>query len=270
MFDKNIRKRDQQVFRTAKSLLLTMAKSAGLSKSEMDRYLTPRPRMKSLGEIYLRILKSMSTAGMNLRVIRSGIGEMERMSGVLFDFNPAEVCKHYSAPEQVLAAIKRGLQPKGKVREEKNSVFPKLCRTILSGAKFLSRFPTADEFYSWAELFNVEDDDIRVALPMVLHRNIHGMGIALSCDFLKEIGFEHFGKPDTWIKKEFEALGLSEKKSSEIQILRDMFRVARHTHAPAYQVDKVFWLIGSGNFHPHKIKSGMPALVRDVKKRLRR
>jgi len=249
------RKRDRKAYRLAKKYLLAM-KPTQLSEADVEKYLVPRGRKVSLEDIYKQILQSASNTQMAPRVIKKGIPEWDKLGPVLCNFDPHAVGRKYLSWEGVFAEIIRKLKPAGKVRRERNSIFPRLCRTILDGAAFLSRFPNAGGFYRWAELFNVEDDDVRLALPTVLHRSISGLGFALSCDFLKEMGFEHYGKPDTWIIKEFKALKLSQEDSTPKQVLLDLFRVAKHAGVTAYAVDKVFWLIGSQKFHLHKNSKG--------------
>jgi hypothetical protein len=65
----------------------------------------------------------------------------------------------------------------------------------LSGAKFLSQFSSADDFYRWVDFFG-EDERARSALPMLLPEEIAGFGFALACDFVKELDYENFSKPD--------------------------------------------------------------------------
>ena len=99
------------------------------------------------------------------------------------------------------------LRPKGKIRRSPRSIWPKYCQTIISAARFLSQFPKSDEFYQWVEFFD-QDDRARPALPMILSNEIQGIGFALACDFLKELGYTSFPKPDVHIKDIFTQLDL--------------------------------------------------------------
>jgi thermostable 8-oxoguanine DNA glycosylase len=87
---------------------------------------------------------------------------------------------------------------------------------------------------------------------MLLSYEIDGFGFALSCDFLKEMGYVKFGKPDTHVKDVFVALGLLgtvAKNSSKADYLslRIIDSIATANNTTAYAVDKLLWLIGSGN-----------------------
>ena len=81
------------------------------------------------------------------------------------------------------------------------------CKTILSAALFLSQFKNGDEFYQWARLF-YENKQAMAALPLIIAEEVVGLGYPLSCDFLKELGFIEYGKPDVHICKIFAGIGL--------------------------------------------------------------
>ena len=89
-------------------------------------------------------------------------------------------------------------------------------------------------------------------MPLILEAEIYGIAFPLACDFLKELGYVEFRKPDVHIIEQFEALDLVEKKSSKYQVLKAITRIAEHVGVSAYNVDRVFWLIGSGYFYDHK------------------
>jgi hypothetical protein len=84
---------------------------------------------------------------------------------------------------------------------------------------------------------------------MLLAQEIDGFGFALACDFLKGLGYENFAKPDVHIKNIFWALGLCPVDSSDYEIFKAVVRMAGNARVTPYNVDKLFWLIGSGYFH---------------------
>jgi hypothetical protein len=75
----------------------------------------------------------------------------------------------------------------------------------------------------------------------------------LACDFLKELGYENFSKPDVHVKDILWAIGLCPWGPSDYEVFKAVARVARNVGVTPYNVDKLFWLIGSGNFYddPH-------------------
>ena len=88
-----------------------------------------------------------------------------------------------------------------------------------------------------------------VSLPLLLDREIEGFGFALSCDFLKELGYVNFPKPDIHLHDIFEALELCQAEVDDYQLFKAIIRLASNADVTPYAVDKVFWLIGSGNFY---------------------
>jgi len=88
---------------------------------------------------------------------------------------------------------------------------------------------------------------------MLLSREIEGFGFALSCDFLKEMGYIDFPKPHVHLRDIFKALRLCSEKTDNYQLFKAVIRVANHAGVSAYNADKVFWLIGGGYFYadPH-------------------
>jgi hypothetical protein len=84
---------------------------------------------------------------------------------------------------------------------------------------------------------------------MLLSKEVDGLGFALSCDFLKEMGYVNFPKPDVHLRDIFTSLGLCKDKSDDYQLFKAVIRVAGHAGVSAYNADKAFWLIGSGNFY---------------------
>lgn len=110
------------------------------------------------------------------------------------------------------------------------------------------RFSSAEDFYGWVDFFD-EDDRARPALPLLLAQEIEGFGFALACDFLKELGYENFSKPHVHVKEIFWAIKLSPSGTSDYEVFRAVARVARNVGVTPYNVDKLFWPIGSGYFY---------------------
>ena len=206
---------------------------------------------KSLENLYLRLLVSAQNAHMKAGVIGGSIGGVEKLAAVLFDFNPKKVSDAYGVnSDEVLADIETKLKPSGKIRKTPKSIWPKYCETILSAARFFMLFSSGVEFYDWANHFYKDKRSI-AALPMILAEEIYGIGYPLACDFLKELGFVDFGKPDVHIIDIFEGLGLCHRGASAYEVQKIIIQIAEAKGVSAYNVDKLFWLIGSGKLYDH-------------------
>lgn len=245
---------DRKSFELAWQFLLEL-NIAGITPELLDKYgrLTEfKERPVSIAGIYLRMLESQQNKGMLPNIIGEAINGINNLGQVLCDFQPAEVLKKYAADdwEMLLNDILFHLKPRGQIRTTPRSAWPQYCRAALSSARFFAQFSTHEDFYNWVEYFD-RDERARIALPLLLDIEIHGCGFALACDFLKELGYVNFAKPDIHLRDIFVRLGLCQWNSSDYELFKAISRVARNVggEVTPYYVDKIFWLIGSGNFY---------------------
>jgi len=244
---------DRKAYALAKEYLLQL-EVEGVTPELLEKYLhfaEIKLRPDTIPEIYRRLLVSAQNANMRAGVIGGSIGGIDRLGSVLYSFQPMSVIQNYAGWEQVLNEIERHLKPRGKIRRTPRSIWPQYCRTILSGARFMTQFATADDFHEWVSFFD-RDDRARPALPMLLSYEIDGLGFTLACDFLKELGYINFAKPDVHVREIFQGLGLCPPRASDYQVFKAIVRVARNVGVTPYSVDKLFWLIGSGYFYDDK------------------
>jgi hypothetical protein len=89
---------------------------------------------------------------------------------------------------------------------------------------------------------------------MLIGSEIHELGFALACDFLKECGYTKYAKPDRHIKYIFKGLNIVNDKADDYQIFKAVVKFAKVINQEPYVVDKLFWLIGSGKFYLDEIK----------------
>ncbi len=243
-------KLDRIAYALAKQFLLESGVE-GVTPDLIEKHLrldkTTRPR--TLAGLYERVLGSAQNANMKVGVIGGSIGGVDKLGPILCGFEPVRILEKYpSGWEGVLDDIVAHLKPTGSVRRTPRSIWPGYSRTILSSAKFLSQFESADDFYGWVDFFDA-DERARPALPMLLSQEVDGFGFALACDFLKELGYENFSKPDVHVKEIFEGIGLCPHGSSDYEVFKAVARVARNASVTPYNVDKLFWLVGSWYFY---------------------
>ena len=245
---------DKTAYLFAKEFLTRELKRPDAEKI-IESYLSMPDRSNvpvSLQEIFLGLLGSAQNANMKASVIGGSLaGGVESLGKVLFDFDPAKVITTYGDDaEKLLEEIIRTLQPGGKILRNPRSIWPKYSRTILSAAAFLSRFKSGKDFNKWANHFYA-DSRSQAALPLVLGIEIEGIGYPLACDFLKELGYINYGKPDVHIMEIFAGIGLCPESASPYQFQKAISRIAEAASVSPYAVDKLFWLIGSGKFYSH-------------------
>jgi len=239
----------------------------------LERYLAgeePDGDVSSIPGIYRQLVRSAQNKNMSPAVIEGSIGNLERLGAVLCRFRPHAVVKKYGTDsEKLLADIVKRLRPTGRVRRTPRSIWPLFCASVLSGAAFLSRFQSADDFETWVRFFD-EDERARLALPMLIATEVDGIGFALACDFLKELGFLNFSKPDRHLKYILPELDLCEA-DDDYTVFKAISRIARNAERTPYAIDKLFWLTGSGRFYEDgfSIRANREAFVSYARRRLR-
>jgi hypothetical protein len=244
----NRTERGQKAYELAKQYLLDLGVK-GITQELIDKYLQGPEKPRTMAELYKHLLFSAQNANMKRGVIGKAIGGIENLGGILCGFQPRLVLEKYKAGwQQVLDDVIEHVKPRGQIRQATGSIWPGYCKTILSAARFLTQFGSADEFYEWVEVF-YGDDRARPALPLLLKYQIHGIGFATACDFLKEMGYVKFAKPDVHIRDIFTSLDLCSLDASDYELFDAVVELSDSIGVTPFNVDKVFWLIASGNFY---------------------
>lgn len=243
---------DRQAYNLAREYLFGL-NIPGLTREIIESYGKPASpaRPSSLAQIYLQFLTTAQNANMKAGVVGGAIGGVENLGVILCDFDPVAVVEKYgTAADRLLDDITNQLRPNGEIRRTPRSIWPQYCGSALSGAQFFSQFGSADAFYEWADSFNRQDEWC-AALPLLLEKEVTGLGFALACDFLKELGYVNFAKPDVHLSDIFKKLSLCDSDADGYGVFKAILRVARHCGVSPYEVDKMFWLTGSGYFYNH-------------------
>lgn len=219
----------------------------------IKRHLKPEDRIAS--ENISDILSSMLFSAQNRqdanRVIQGSVENgWEGLRDILLNFDPENILDTWSDSEELFEFIKRSGRVRGAMRDGNRSRWPQFCKSVLSAARFMSQFERGEEFILWADSF-FANPNTAAALPLVLAEEIDGFGLALACDFLKELGYIDLPKPDVHIKRLAYELQISSANSDYI-LMRDLMRlkpVLRRVGLTVYAFDKYLWLIGSGRFY---------------------
>ena len=244
---------DKELYNAAIEFLLSFKI---ITKETLYKHLRAEyEKPNDLSIIYLKLCESAQNKQMSSKVIGHSVGGIENLGKVLFDFNPQLVAEKYQKNDanNLLNDIIKRLNPRGQMRTTTRSLWPQFCQSIIDSAHFLKSFETAEQFYGWANFF-ANDAKAKPALPLMISIEISGIGFPLACDFLKELGFSEYGKPDVHLKDIFKALDIidpNEKSPTkqDYATLKAIDRIAKGNKVTPYSIDKVFWLIGSGNFY---------------------
>jgi hypothetical protein len=221
------------------------------SKTEMDKVrkhmaLPEVSKPQSLAHVYKRLLQSLS----NRQGMPNTIGKIDELDEVFFRFDHRWTLQQYSRGwEGLFNAIRENVRPTSRMDiNNRRSHWVIFCKGSISGAEYLDRFTSLDDFLQFVADFD-EKPSTRQALPLLLAHEIFGFGFALAGDFLKELGFSNFSKPDVHLTDIFTGLELCGR--SPLDVFRTVSLVATEVEETPYAVDKAFWLIGSGSLYLH-------------------
>lgn len=150
---------------------------------------------------------------------------------------------------------------------KRNSWYKWSC-SVIDSARFLCDFRDAADFDQFVKRFDYNVTS-RLALPLLIQSQVRGIGFALACDLLKELGYTNYPKPDIHLIDVFNGIGLCDR--NPIRVFETIEKMAEDYKSvddsiDAYKVDKVFWLICSGFYYkedpPLRVKSRKKELIK--------
>ena len=227
---------------------LHKSKPDGLTVEQMEKYFQVPDIFRTKNKIFERLCGTLQ----NYQSMPNVIGfytkkERAKIFRKIFcDYDDRKVLEKYGGYEEILDVFTKEFKLDRETFARRNNSWVKYAKAVFSASKFMSQFKDAEDFNHFVGLFSY-NEATAVALPLLLSREIYGMGFALGCDFLKEIGYAQYPKPDVHLIGIFSALGLS--LDDELDCYKAIIRMAKAVNETPFKVDKVFWLIGSGNFN---------------------
>jgi len=197
----------------------------------------------TMEDVYWYMLSSLT----NKVGMRATIGDIDVLGNYLFHFDPYLTHAHYQDDwKKLFKEIQDNYDPPGPMNiRNNNSYWVIFCKGILSGAEFLSSFESYDAFDEFVNSFAFNDLSIG-ALPILLDQEIYGMGFPIANDWLKEIGYSNYCKPDTHTIDILVGAGVSSQNNFEV--FQTMVRMARINNELPAVIDRLLWLIGSGKY----------------------
>lgn len=213
----------------------------------LDKYFLGDSRdFSSLKDIYIQFIRSAQNYQQMPKVIKFD-ERMERIAALVCNFDYQQI-KSLS-PDDLYQALRREFNAGG--ADNSYNCWHKWSKSVVDSAKFISDFSNEKDFVEFVKRFDY-NVSTRMALPLLISQKISGIGFALACDTLKELGFTNYPKPDVHLMDVFGDLGLSEHNQvstfEAIVRMSDMCKMVDADASP-YKVDKIFWLICSGRFY---------------------
>lgn len=240
------------VFECAKQFLKDIiAEYPDLNQSILEKHLEHEARFDNIVDANKRLIESLSNRNMMASVINFK-GKETQLREILCNYEPQAIINKYSSANELFGAFKKNFEIKNV--QSKGNLWRKFSEGIISGSKFMASFKNKEEFDSFIKTFSL-NKYTKAALPMLLSKEIRGFGLALACDFIKELGYRDYPKPDVHLIKIFSSLGLA-TSTEPYEVYKSIIEMSEAVEEDAYTVDKIFWLISSGRFYLVNINTG--------------
>ena len=272
---------ETKVYEMLLELIKSKASNARITDSELNNYFVPEGIL--FKQNYLqRLASSLQNSGMMHNSIRFNESKerYDHIKKVLCDFDAKKVLKKYNDWKDLYDALtNKGDLDNGTQKDtnDKKTNWGKYAKGLYDGVVFLEKKDGNQMITNLCES-PVEDYELVNKIEEIkkIEKNIHGLGFALVCDWLKECGCTWLAKPDTHIKIVCSAISKVidpnkvNAEMTDIDIIKFVFKFAKgiqpdHPDATAYKLDKIIWLICTGNFYLQKDKIGRETILSKLK-----
>jgi len=214
-----------------------------ISETKLKTYfLWDSKKIESLKNVFERLIVSAQNYQMLPNVINYSWRKKE-IDELLFWLDYKKILENYNSD-----SLSKTFQNKFKivVQNPKRNLRLKRSNSIISSAKFVNQFESVEDFKNFVERFSY-NEVTRAALPMLISHEISWYGFALACDFLKELWYTEYCKPDIHMIDVFNWLWLCEK--NDYDTFKCIVKTAKEWWITPYELDKIVWLICSGRFY---------------------
>lgn len=221
-----------------------------ITYEQLEEYATKtdvKPLVYTLEDVQRMLIVCLQDYQSMPNIIKYKEREKE-INDILFDLNSKEIAKRWDG-DSLYKKFCTMFDIKN--QDSKRNSWLKFSKGIISSAKFLAKFDTVDDFKNFLDCFKY-NEHTQEALPLLLSEEIFGIKFALACNWLKELGLTNYPKPDIHMMKVFSALGVCE--NNQIDCYKAMISLAQKCNVSAYSLDKVVWLICSGNYYRQNVQ----------------
>lgn len=243
----------KNTYQSAYNYLINMIPEE-FSESDLDKYfIGDRRDFTSLRDVYEQLIYSAQNYQRMPNVIKYD-ERREKIKNILHEFD-VKVIKEMDV-DVLYKTFRREFNVTS--HDTKQNSWRKWSRSTIDAANFMSNFKDVHDFRAFVAQFDY-NLPTRMALPLLISTKIKGIGFALACDTLKELGYLNYPKPDVHLIEVFSQLGLAEEDSvSVFEAIVEMAEVCKEIdpEASPYKLDKIIWLICSGRFYLDNINVG--------------
>ena len=239
--DMNIKLRSVSLYAFAEQYLKEHLPE-GIDEAGLEKYFVSQEHnLDSINSIFERFVRSTQNYQRMPKVIKFD-ERRDEISRILNGFTPANVAQYNV--DELYATFRKQFNITSK--ESPQNSWYKWSKSIVDSARLLREFKSTDDFRAFVDSFSY-NAATRAALPFYLSGKISGMGFALACDALKELGYEYYPKPDVHMIEILANLEITE--ADPLSVYEELIRIADDNGITPYKLDKVLWLICSGNYY---------------------
>ena len=240
--------RNIQIFNLAYQYLIDILPPE-LKESDLKKYFVGDARSSSsLRDVFIQLIASAQNYQSMPNIIKFNERKQE-IGQILMDYDYTKVGQFDS--DKLYELFWDAFKFKNK--DSSRNSWRKWSNAVIDSANFVSVFKDMDDFRHFVELFSY-NIHTRIALPLYISTKIKGIGFALACDALKELGYTDYPKPDVHIIEICKELELS--TNDPVSVFEAIVRMADDNKTTPYKVDKILWLISSGYFYHEEIHVG--------------
>lgn len=252
----DIKERNYIIYQFAGEYLRKNA--CGLTESILEEYFY-NPRKKELDEAFGVVIssavdwhkpkvRSIAYWDKNRSAVIEKIVGNHSISYVLDTFN--------NNPNSLYSAFKDSLSLDN--NQFTTDVWLSYANCICGMAQYLSKFKNAEDMYTYFDTFKTSKEKIKLINEISRQSHIiktkYGWGFALTANWLKDIGMLDYCKPDIQVTNFLNSLGLCSK--TDIAVFKTLVAITEDLKksdktASAFKLDRMLWLIGSGDFYNH-------------------
>ena len=228
------------LYNTAYEMLLTM-KPRSISKEELqDYFVGDSCNPVTLRDVFIAFIKAAQDYSRMPNVIKFD-KRKEVIGNILHDFD-----YRYASTLTAETLYKMFSQEFSGITETSWMLW---SNAVIDSAKYISKFKTFERFNEYV----TKTSDLKT-VPLSMSSQIRGMGFAIASLSLKELGYLDYVKPDVHLIDICVGLDISSK--NPLDVFDAMIEIAKDNAITPYKLDKVLWLVCSGNFYKHDIKVG--------------
>ena len=255
--------------------LVSLASVAGVTENDLQKYFVPDGDATS-ENILIHLCSSLQNSGMMHNSIKFNDKNAPNYSiieTIMCGFDTKAAASKYNSKEDIYAEIlKNGISDKG-TGEKKETNWQKYCRGLYEGLDFLNHtfldYKNGESAIKQLAL-KTELTDNELKLINTISSRIHGLGFSLTCDWLKESGCLWLAKPDVHINSVIMHLkGVNKIKNDEVlQVMFSWAETVKNSgadpSATAYKLDKIIWLLCTGEFYLDGKRIGRDAICNKI------